>query len=193
MMSVPRFGALRSLWLGPALLIWAITVMGAQAPNPNPQSASPTAAAPQQRSAPPTMAGAPKTESIPVAGMPSVISNGDLLNVSVFGVPDYAQEARVDASGQVTLPFIGTVKLAGMSINDAETLVAKQLAERGSLSESPGRDRGERVREPGRHGSGRGAEAGTLSHRGQTNAFRHYFRGGRNIRESGKHRVHHAS
>ncbi len=131
MMSVPRFGALRSLWLGPALLIWTITVLGAQAPNPNPQSAPPTAGAPQQRSAPPTTAGAPKTEPIPVAGMPSAISNGDLLNVSVFGVPDYAQEARVDASGQVTLPFIGTVKLAGMSINDAETLVAKQLAEKG--------------------------------------------------------------
>jgi polysaccharide export outer membrane protein len=54
-----------------------------------------------------------------------------LLDVSVFGVPDYAQEVRVDESGQVTLPFIGEVKLAGMSLNDAESLLAKRLTERG--------------------------------------------------------------
>ena len=131
MMSVPRFGAVRSLWLGPALLISAISLLGAQAPNSSQQPASANAAASQQRSALPTTASVPKTEAIPVAGMPSVISNGDLINVSIFGVADYAQEARVDADGQVTLPFAGTVKLAGMSINDAETLVAKRLTDKG--------------------------------------------------------------
>lgn len=131
MMSVPRFGALRSLWLGPALLISAITLLGAQAPNSSQQPASAGAAALQQRSALPTTASAPKTEPIPVVGMPSVISNGDLINVSVFGVADYAQDARVDANGQVTLPFVGTVRLAGMSINDAETLLAKRLTDKG--------------------------------------------------------------
>ena len=136
MMFVPRFGALRSLWLGPALLMWAlpistITMLGAQGTNSSPQSASPGVGAPQQRSTPATTPDERKTEPIPVAGMPSVISNGDLINVSVFGVADYVQEARVDANGQVTLPFIGTVKLAGMSIGDAETLVAKRLTDKG--------------------------------------------------------------
>lgn len=130
-MSVPRFGLRPSLWLGAALLIPAMTALAAQAPNSSQQPASANAAAPQQRSALPTTASAPKTEPIPVAGMPSLISNGDLINVSIFGVADYAQEARVDADGQVTLPFAGTVKLAGMSINDAETLVAKRLTDKG--------------------------------------------------------------
>lgn len=132
-MSVPRFGVRPSLWLSAALLIPAMTALAAQAPNSSQQPASANAAAPQpqQRSALPTTASAPKTEPIPVAGMPSLISNGDLINVSIFGVADYAQEARVDADGQVTLPFAGTVKLAGMSINDAETLVAKRLTDKG--------------------------------------------------------------
>lgn len=126
MMSVPRFGALRSLWLGPAMLM-SIAVLAGQTPS----SSTPPAAASQQRSALPTTAAAPKTAAIPLAGMPSVISNGDLINVSVFGVADYVEEARVDADGQVTLPFIGSVKVAGMSINDAESLVAKRLADKG--------------------------------------------------------------
>lgn len=125
MMSVPRLGAVRSLWLGPALLIWAASVLGAQATNPNPQPASLAASAPQQRSA------AATAVPTPVAGMPSAISNGDVIDVSVYGVPDYLQEAQVDASGQVTLPFIGAVKIAGMSIGDAETLVEKRMTDKG--------------------------------------------------------------
>lgn len=35
---------------------------------------------------------------------------------------------RIDNDGQVTLPFIGRVKLAGLSIGDAENLLADQLA-----------------------------------------------------------------
>lgn len=131
MMSVPRLGALRLLGIGPVLLIWTITMLGAQTPNSSPQSASPGAAATAQRSAPPTTADASKPAPTPMAGMPLVIGNGDLINVSVFGVPDYVEEVRVDASGQVTLPFVGTVKLAGMSVNDAEALLAKQFTERG--------------------------------------------------------------
>jgi len=67
----------------------------------------------------------------PASDAPMMISSGDLLTVSVFGAPDYVQEVRVDDNGQVSLPFIGEIKLAGMSVNDAEGLVAKRFAERG--------------------------------------------------------------
>ncbi len=37
----------------------------------------------------------------------------------------------MEATGQVTLPFIGEVKVAGLSLGDAETVIAKRLKEQG--------------------------------------------------------------
>ncbi len=49
-----------------------------------------------------------------------VIGPGDLVQVTVFEAPDLNTEARVSARGMVTLPLIGTVKLAGRTTRDAE-------------------------------------------------------------------------
>ena len=65
-----------------------------------------------------------------------LIGTGDLLEVSVYGAPDFdKREVRVDSSGSVSLPLIGTVKTAGLTIQAAEELMAKRLSDGGYFSD----------------------------------------------------------
>lgn len=60
-----------------------------------------------------------------------VIGNGDLLKVSVLGAPESDQDVRVGADGNIFLNFIGPVQVAGLSIEQAQTLIAKKLVSGG--------------------------------------------------------------
>src|SRR5438045_1703508 len=60
-----------------------------------------------------------------------VIGEGDLLQISLYGVPDFNQHVRVGASGEVSLPMIGDVKVLGLSTKQAEQIMEKNLKERG--------------------------------------------------------------
>ncbi len=61
------------------------------------------------------------------------IGTGDLLQISVFGVPDLAQDARVSDSGNITMPLIGAVHVAGLTTDEAQQLIATRLQEGGML------------------------------------------------------------
>ncbi len=63
--------------------------------------------------------------------MPSelLIGSGDLLQVSVEGAPEYVREVRVSREGQIALPMIGNVTVAGLSISKAQDLIASRLRE----------------------------------------------------------------
>lgn len=56
------------------------------------------------------------------------IATGDLIEVTVFGATDFDRQIRVLSNGTVVLPFIGEVKVGGLSTYQAEALVAKKLA-----------------------------------------------------------------
>jgi polysaccharide export outer membrane protein len=58
-----------------------------------------------------------------------LIGSGDLLEVSVLGAPDYVKQVRVSADGWITLPLIGPVKVLGISVSQAERIVADRLSE----------------------------------------------------------------
>ncbi len=75
--------------------------------------------APQAPSAPST------TEQSGVSLL--TIGGGDLLKVSVFGAPESDQEVRVDQDGNLSLNFIGSVHVAGLTANAAQDLIAKKL------------------------------------------------------------------
>jgi len=51
-----------------------------------------------------------------------------LVQVTVLGVPDLNAEARLDAAGEVTLPVVGTVALAGRTVAAAEQILDANLA-----------------------------------------------------------------
>jgi len=57
------------------------------------------------------------------------IGGGDLLNVSVYGVPELAQDVRVNNSGDAYLPLVGYVQLAGLTLDQAQTVIENRLRE----------------------------------------------------------------
>jgi polysaccharide biosynthesis/export protein len=74
-------------------------------------------------SAPSVAAAAPTSEIL--------IGNGDLLEVSVYGAPDYDKQVRVSAEGEITLPLAGMVKIGGMTTAQAEAVIALKLSDGG--------------------------------------------------------------
>jgi polysaccharide biosynthesis/export protein len=77
------------------------------------------------------------TDSLPTSvNHELLIGSGDLLEVSVYGAPDFdKREVRVDSSGAISLPLIGTVTIAGLPVRAAEELLAKRLSDGGYFSE----------------------------------------------------------
>jgi len=53
-----------------------------------------------------------------------LIGPSDLLAVTVFQVQDLNREVRVNNAGQVSLPLIGGVEVAGRTVGDAERAIA---------------------------------------------------------------------
>ncbi len=59
------------------------------------------------------------------------LTSGDLVTVKIFGTTDFAPLFRVGSSGNVQLPLIGPVKVAGLTNAQAEDLIAKRLKDAG--------------------------------------------------------------
>jgi polysaccharide biosynthesis/export protein len=55
------------------------------------------------------------------------IGHADVLEISVFKVPELARTAEVDESGTINFPLLGDVSVAGKSVRDVERELAKKL------------------------------------------------------------------
>ncbi len=55
------------------------------------------------------------------------LGQGDLLGVHLFGIPDYTPSVRVALDGTIQLPLIGSVSVDGLSVHQAENLIAQRL------------------------------------------------------------------
>jgi polysaccharide biosynthesis/export protein len=56
---------------------------------------------------------------------------GDLVEVSVFDVPELSQlKVRIPPSGSITLPLLGNIRAAGLSALEMETTIRKRLEEK---------------------------------------------------------------
>jgi polysaccharide export outer membrane protein len=62
-----------------------------------------------------------------------LISRGDVLDVSVFGAPDLSTKAVVNRAGNIYMPLINYVQVAGMHVEDAQSVVEKAYLEHGVL------------------------------------------------------------
>jgi polysaccharide export outer membrane protein len=89
--------------------------------NPAAAQAMPAAQAPAAQSS---------TPGTPAHPVPRIrIGAGDLLAVTVFDVPELTQALRVDDTGDATLLLIGRQHLAGLTTDEAQSLIARQLKE----------------------------------------------------------------
>ncbi len=80
--------------------------------------------------------GNPPSVHIPNSGTPRQpvtvdahmhIGPGDLLNISVFDVPEMSQTIRVNDAGDATLNLVGPLHLAGLTAFDAQASIAASL------------------------------------------------------------------
>ena len=60
---------------------------------------------------------------------------GDLISVRLFLVTDYSATVRLDEKGNVQLPLIGSVPIAGLSVREAQLLIADRLRQGGFYRE----------------------------------------------------------
>jgi polysaccharide export outer membrane protein len=81
------------------------------------------------------------TAEAQVAGAPAELPGGrmkaddyrigahDLLDISVFQVPDLSRTVRVNSRGLISIPLIGAVQAAGLTSDELETSIAKKLSQ----------------------------------------------------------------
>ena len=58
------------------------------------------------------------------------IGPNDLLDIEVYGVTDLKRTVRVNSTGMVSLPLIGSMALAGMTAQQAEAAIAARYGEK---------------------------------------------------------------
>ena len=58
-----------------------------------------------------------------------VLGTGDRVRVTVFGEPDLSGEFEIDATGKVSLPLVGDIRIGGQQLRQAEQSVADRLAQ----------------------------------------------------------------
>jgi polysaccharide biosynthesis/export protein len=56
---------------------------------------------------------------------------GDLIEVSVYNVPELTTKSRLGTNGDVYLPLVDYVHIAGLSVEEAQALIEKRLSEGG--------------------------------------------------------------
>src|SRR4051794_13388465 len=61
------------------------------------------------------------------------ITPGDLLDVSVFGLPELGRVIRVNSVGEVSLPLIGALQVANLTTEQAQNKIAKEFQDQNFL------------------------------------------------------------
>ncbi len=117
-----------------AVLLLILFVVAAVAQDsPSTKAPSPSLPATSQSLATPA-------EASPAAPEPSravklTIGPGDEVEITVYGVADLSQKTRVNSSGEITLALIGSVRVAGLSAEEAAADIERRLVEGGYLKD----------------------------------------------------------
>ncbi|QMV19567.1 polysaccharide export protein [Granulicella sp. 5B5] len=60
-----------------------------------------------------------------------LLTAGDMIGIHIFGQSDYSPSIRIGTDGNVVLPLIGEVHMEGLTITEAERLIAQKLVDAG--------------------------------------------------------------
>jgi polysaccharide biosynthesis/export protein len=63
------------------------------------------------------------------------LAAGDMIEVTVYNVPDMSTKTRIGGSGDAYLPLINYVHLAGLTAEEAQTLIQKRLSDGGFVKD----------------------------------------------------------
>jgi len=74
--------------------------------------------------------------STAVFAVESVLDDGDMVRVSVYGNPDLTTEAKISASGRLSFPLIGEIPVGGLTAPETEQLIANRLMSEGFLKQA---------------------------------------------------------
>lgn len=69
------------------------------------------------------------------SGAAGPIGAGDLLEMSVFDTPELSGKMRVSNTGDVLLPLVGSIHLAGMKAEEAQTAIRQKFIDGGYLKD----------------------------------------------------------
>lgn len=64
-----------------------------------------------------------------------MIGRGDELDITVYGAPDLSGHTRVGSDGNISLPLVGYVHIAGLSSDQAQQAITQQLQEKHIVKE----------------------------------------------------------
>jgi polysaccharide export outer membrane protein len=64
-----------------------------------------------------------------------LIGAGDLIEVSLYGMPDFKTDVRVSSAGEISLPMLGTVAVGGLSVEQAGLVIERKLTEKGLFND----------------------------------------------------------
>ncbi len=94
------------------------------------------------------------------------LAAGDVVRITVYQNPDLTLETRIGESGVISYPLLGTVRLGGKTISEAEKSDGRRAAQRQLRQATAGQHAGGAgARQPGQR-AGPGQQAGALSDRG---------------------------
>lgn len=86
------------------------------------------AVAPSASTASPVPSPAEADGQTPSSGVSDYqVRTGDDLQITVFQVQDFNRDAQVDAAGNIVLPLIGAVPVAGKTVREVELDIARRL------------------------------------------------------------------
>jgi len=117
-----------------ALSVFCFQGAFAQTASPSPDPARLESPAAQQNSmngpkTPPVPSPAKAEAANPIATNSSalLLGPGDEVEITVYGAPDLSGHTRINDTGNVSLPLIGSVRIAGLSTSEAEAAIEAQL------------------------------------------------------------------
>jgi len=61
------------------------------------------------------------------SGSALLLSPGDEMEITVYGVPDLSEHTRVSSGGSISMPLVGAIRVAGLSSSEAEGVIENKL------------------------------------------------------------------
>lgn len=77
----------------------------------------------------------PDSKTSPMPSSALLIGPGDELEIAVYGAPDLSEHTRVSGTGNISMPMIGDVRVAGLSSSEAVGAIESQLRRNNILND----------------------------------------------------------